>query len=658
MKEYFAAMDSARLAAQISSKVSGYSTYLEASGLKKRWAKSFNLYYGKHFNVGNMGSGDGIRQGGKDGELSLLSLNHFRNLMKHILVMTTSQKPSFDTQAVNSDADSLQQARLGNNILNYYVKEKRMGRYIKTATEQSLVFGKGFVMPTWEPSLGKPYTVEQQEVDGEIKEKVIYEGDIELACLDPYSVILDQSEQDFTKIQYFTAILYKNRYDLAARYPEHEQSILSVESKADLDNKSSITSNENFSDTALIPVYAFYHKKTEAMKNGRYMLSLSDDTVLYDGPIPYNRLPLFRIVPGEIWGTTEGYTDAFDLIGVQEAMNSLISSAFSNNTAFGVQNVLVPEGCNLTAEHLSNNLTFLKYNAQVGKPEPLQLTATPAELYNLFSLLERTGETLSGVNSVARGNPETSLKSGVALGLVQSMAIQFSSGIQQSWAELNEDVGSFILELLQTFAQTERMISIAGKSNRGQMTAFTGKDLNKIQRVTVELGNPMARTTAGRTEIADNLLQKGLVKNAQEYLTVIETGQLEPLTKSTDAELGLIHMENEKLLEGKPVRAIITDTHQLHVQEHMANLSDPDVRNNPQLTEVTLNHVMEHIDLARNMDPFIAQMTGQPVPPPPPSPEVGGAPQMMPPMPENPNPPLPNMQDLPTSVPPAQAQPM
>ena len=42
-------------------------------------------------------------------------------------------------------------------------------------------------------------------------------------------------------------------------------------------------------------------------------------------------------------------------------------------------------------------------------------------------------ETVSGVNSVVRGNPEKSIKSGAALATIQAQAIQFMNGLQQSY---------------------------------------------------------------------------------------------------------------------------------------------------------------------------------------------------------------------------------
>src|SRR5690606_32152609 len=143
--------------------------------------------------------------------------------------------------------------------------------------------------------------------------------------------------------------------------------------------------------------------------------------------------------------------------------------------------------------------------------ESLNLTNTPAEIFNFMGMLEKLGETLSGVNSVARGNPEASLKSGAALALVQSQAIQFSMGLQQSFAQLVEDAGTGTIEILQDFASVPRVAFIAGKSNRPLMKNFKGSDLDAIKRVTVDMGNPLTRTTAGKVNLADTMLERNLI---------------------------------------------------------------------------------------------------------------------------------------------------
>jgi hypothetical protein len=52
---------------------------------------------------------------------------------------------------------------------------------------------------------------------------------------------------------------------------------------------------------------------------------------------------------------------------------------------------------------------------------------------------------------------------------------------------------------------------------------FTKKNIAKIDKITVRYGNPLAQTTSGRLQIAETLMQNGLL-TAQQYFQVIETG--------------------------------------------------------------------------------------------------------------------------------------
>jgi hypothetical protein len=223
---------------------------------------------------------------------------------------------------------------------------------------------------------------------------------------------------------------------------------------------------------------------------------------------------------------------AYDLAPIQDAINSLYSVVVTNQSSFGVQNILIPKGCDLTPSQIMDGLNLITYDAQFGKPESMNLTNTPAEIFNFISRLESIMETISGVNSVARGNPEPSLKSGSALALVQSMAIQFISGLQQSYTNLLEGVGVGLINILKSNATTPRMIEISGKKNRSYTKEFINTDLSNINRVVVDVGNPLSRTSSGRVQMAENLLQYMPDKiNPMQYLNVINTGQLEPLTE-------------------------------------------------------------------------------------------------------------------------------
>jgi hypothetical protein len=220
-------------------------------------------------------------------------------------------------------------------------------------------------------------------------------------------------------------------------------------------------------------------------------------------------------------------------------------------------------------------------------------------------------ETLSGVNSVSRGQPEASLRSAAALALVHSQAINFSSGLQASYIRLIEDVCTAIIKVLQDYASVPRVAAIAGKSNRTNMEQFTGEDLDMINRVIVEVTNPVSKSTAGRLEIAQQLLQMNLVKNVDQYFTVLNTGRLDSMLEGDQANLLNVRKENEQMMDGNEVIVMPLDPHRIHILEHRALLADPDFRNNVDLVNLVMSHISEHVNALRTVDKDLLQLAGE-----------------------------------------------
>jgi hypothetical protein len=614
---YFAARNAKATAADVISKVNAWSNNLEANGYLDKLRTAWSAYHGAYYT--DMATGHQITFGGMEGELVNFPVNHFRNLAQHVLVMTTSTRPTMEARSMNTDYKSLTQTLLANGLLDYYMREKRLEYYLKTAVEYAIVMGSGFIKMSWNSTSGEMYDFNEET------ETPIYEGDVEFTNLSPFDVVVDNSRED-QNLDWIVSRVWKNRFDLAAKYPEIGDKLKSLPTKSEIHRYRFIGLGQNNTDD--VAVFEFFHKRTEALPDGRYILFGSDDTIMYDGPLPYRNLPIFRIAPGEILGTPYGYSNMFDLIPMQEALNSLYSTVLSNQNAFGVQNILVPRGADIAFNQLTGGLNIIEANISAGKPEALQLTQTPAEIFNFINMIKSDMETISGVNSVARGNPEASLKSGAALALVQSMAIQFISGLQQSYVKMIEDVGTSLIMMLKDFAAVPRVAAIVGKNNRAFMKEFKGDDLSSISRIIVDVANPLARTTAGRVEMAQQLLQMGAIKDPQQYFTVMNTGRLEAMTEGIQSDLMLIKGENEMMMAGQTPQAVFSDDHRQHIQEHRAVLSDPDLRKDAGLVQNVLSHIQQHIQLLQQTDPNILMALGQqPIQtPPPPASQPNGPP--------------------------------
>lgn len=636
--QYFAAQEATDAASVIMYKIDQWTNLLESNGYLEKLRMCWSCYHGAYYT--SSGNGHQITFSGTQGELVNLPVNHLRNIAQHILIMTTSSRPVMEARATNTDYKSLTQTVLANGLLDYYMREKRLERILKNATESAIVLGAGYVKMAWNATSGELYDWNEET------NTPIYEGDVEFYNLSPFDVVVDSTKED-QNLDWVICRSWKNRFDLVAKYPELKDKILRLPTKSQ-----QVRFNFNGlgdEDTDDVAVYEFFHRRTESLPDGRYMTMLSDDCVLNDGPMPYRVLPVFRISPGDIMGTPYGYASVFDLVPLQEQYNSLISTIATNQNAFGVQNVLVPRGSDVNVQQLSGGLNVIEYNQAAGKPEPMNLTETPAEVFKFIELIRSEMETLSGINSVARGQAPGEVHSGNALALLQSMAIQFMSGLQESYVELVEDVGTALILMLKDFAAVPRVAAIVGRNNRAYLKEFKGDDLQSINRVICDVGNALSRTTAGRVQMAEQLLQMKAITDPNQYFTVINTGRLDAMTEGLQSELLLIKGENEDMMDGKPVQVLDIDQHKQHIMEHKAILSDPDLRRDPELVQNVLKHIQDHIQALQQSDPNLLQLLDQqPLPPPGPPPGAPGPDQGQPPQgspmsqpPQNPGSPLP-----------------
>ena len=588
LEEYWATTpDPDELVEHLEAKVRDYRETIRQHPFWNRILRSLEYYHG--FFYESLGFDDwfsdtAISTYGDQEELVQIDLNHMRSVLTQIVNIVTQNPPKFRARAMNSERKALEQAQLAEKILEYYNREKRVSRFLRRAVEDAIVLSAGFVKVTWDPAAGEE--VDADEFSGEIT----YEGDLSFENPKLFDVAWDLRVREWEQIQWVICRGQENKWDLAAQFPEYAEDILQAEPAED-----NWTDDWNHvQDTDLIDVFEFYHKDCPSMPGGRYVKYVTS-TALLDGENPYGDIPIYRIVPSEVTNSTVGYTPSFDLHGPQEALNHEASTICSNHAAFGVQNVWSHTGNNIQVSQLGGALNVIESEQ---KPEPLQMTSTPREIFDAFMGFQQQVEILSGVNSVARGQPEESLKSGAALALVDSKAIQAATGITQNYRQLIEDTGTAIIEILKLAANTERVIEVMGRHDRLSQVSFTSDDLQYVSRVVVESGNAYTDTLAGKVDLANTFLEKGLIRTPQEYLTVVHTGNLEPLTDSEMANLHLIYDENERMQDGDlTVQAYPTDPHLLHIKEHQALLNSTEIRNNELHATGILSHIMQHFAL-------------------------------------------------------------
>lgn len=621
---YWAAAQTEDFVRKAVARVDDYAESSLFSTLSSLQTRAYQYYYGLDAN--NVHTTSQVLRGGDVGELAAIRVNHSRSLVNTLLNLIVAPKLSWTPKAVNIDYESIKQCELAAALLEYYWVEKRVSSFSVRALEEALVFGEGFVYVDWEEQAGQDYSA-TEDLSATIKS-----GDLQFTNISSWDVIRDPFKQSYDALDWVIVRTWKSKWEIVAKYAPYSPApvgdpeapdaesfeldenaelrnlILSAPSDVKLES-----SNPTAEDSDDIPVYHFLHKRTPALPDGRHTVFLTNEAVLSDGKLDFEEWPLYRVSAGEMTGAPFGYTPYFDVLGVQELMDSLNTSIASNQSTFGTQLIAVQDGSDAGSDNLAGGMKVIYYPRDGKPPEAINLTRTPSEIFSHLQTLKKEQELLFGLNSVVRGEPQSGELSGSALALLQSQALQQSSTIQSNYLRFVQGIGDCVVYTIRTRASAPQKIAIVGKSSQFLVTEteFTGESLSRVKKVLVEIGNPMAQTAAGRSEMAKELMQMGLVKTPEQYHQVLLTGRLEPLTQSLQHELLLIRSENESLSRGEQPPALALDDHLLHAREHRAVLANPEARRSPEVTQAVLAHIQEHEQLFFTVPPTTLQMVGQ-----------------------------------------------
>lgn len=631
---YFANAPLDEIGDKIFDRIENYYIFLNATGLTNLWRRSFAYFY----NSARLGGR--INPTGRKLELQSISMDDYTNLLRNIHVLTTAQMPAMQTMCSNGDEKTLEQNKVSQKCLDYETRRHRVNDYVKQAGEDALWAGEGFVYKGWNPNIGEevapdanPDTMEPiLGADGQ--QKTLHVGDWEfenLTCLD---VIRDVDAPSYNALQWVVARRFRNKWDLIAQYPQFEEEIIRA-SWALTDKRNSKFGYSAVNHRDLIPVFEFFHDKTQAVPMGRQTLLLDAETVLFDGPLAYGSRPLYRCSYAELRNNPFGWTVGFSLLPLAEANNKLTSTLLTNVATFGVTRVLNPRGANISLQAIAENLAIIDYTPtgpQGGKPEVMNMSnPITKETGDLLKWMNQKMETYAGIGSTMRSQIDNKEMSGAAMAMQASISLQYNAGFQASIIKTLEEVGTGMVEDLKAFADAPRMALIVGKNDQGYMQSYSKKDFDGIARVVVAAANPLLNTTAGKMNLADQLLQNGMLPQgeagAMKYIQVMNQGTLEPETMYLQSEYMAIQQDKEDLLSGKLPMIQMTDNHPLRMQEVNTLNNNPIIRQNPNLGNLVRQYIMGHFQQWLQMPPLLCAAMG--IQPPPPQ----GAPGQPPPPP-------------------------
>jgi len=598
--------------------------YMINYGIMGRWVKSFNSYYG--FYYVDRKTQYGMGTAGTQAELTAVAINQYRNLIQHTLALFTQNKLAFDCIPINSDVDGRNASLVGNSLLEYVFEQAKYSQELYRMAEVGMVFGTSFLATVWDMDKN----LKGIDADG----NPIFSGDLLLKTFTPLDVVLEPFKERWEDQEWVSTREIVNRFDLMSRYPELRNEIMNLKRVED----TQLADPYFLTDDNHVWVYKVYHKSTLAIPFGRYTIFGSPTCIFHDFeknpyckinketglPLMGTGIPIQCFRPAITYGTAWGHSVAFDLLPLQDVKNMLASTIASNQNVFGVQNLIVSRGTNMDFADIGNGLRVLEIDVNpdlgptMGIPTVLDLLKTPKEIFDYNNKVDEEMEKISGINGALRGTPPPQVSSGTAMALLTTQAQTFNTQVEKAYVECVQEIANSVLNIIAKFMPYQDLVPMVGLKEDYAIPSFKAEELSKIQKIKVLAGNALSKSPAGRLAMAQDMMNAGKI-SAAEYTEVAQTGTLKNQMEDVTAEDALIQWENQELVQGRPVKAILLDNPLKHILKHTVTLTHPDVRNDPQKQENIMKHIAEHqqnwIVLGVQNPQLLALITGSPIPP-------------------------------------------
>lgn len=592
--EYWAsdAVTSSELAAAMRDRIEKFWSACDATGRRALWGQMLRLYYGMD-PTGGFRSSHYVTLEGAQGENVSYRMNDIRALVRKQLTMTTGTRPMFELTARAYDASTTEAIEVGTAVLDKYLDDS-VEQKAHNSAELMLVMGEGWTATTWDDMGGRIKEVPEivDPMMGQIVQEASIEmsGDVRVLSLRPDQVVRDTDiTQDMEAHRWVILVVQRDKWEMAARYPEYRQEILRASNENDRWLWKGLGSTEGgTSNYDTITTYELYHRRSPVVPYGVAAIMVGD-CLVSRAPMPYDDLPVAWSVASTAPGDVFGYGESWDLAAPQMAIDSVTTQLATNRENYGRAWISVHPAAELDVQNVSG----AKIIRSMTPPQVLDLSnGGVASGQAMIDLLRAGMGQLTGLD--AQSEPASS---GEMLALQQQQSAQYNSRLQFGWFAMYKRMLGQLLKIIQRFVSEEDTVHISGENNAPVVRRWKGSDLHALDGIKVDMGTTAMRTASFRYQVAQNLLAQQAITVPQ-YLQMISTGRYQPALEAPRVLETMAERRMQIISDGGTYQPLATDPHELLISRLATLLCDPEME---QRAQEIIPIVMQHVDLWTQM---------------------------------------------------------
>ena len=619
---YWAKKDAGDLIGALKDKEGKYFSSAERRGLKGMWEIAYAQYYGTDpMNPGDMATQTLARTGPK-GKFTRFRINEVRSIIGQQNIIALGERPAFQCMAINSDYESMAQVEICDSIVSYLYKKAMGEERERQVLEADGVWGAGYGHIRWDAELGDdvdvmqpvPNALPNEDGSPAMAPVPTRSGAPYVNVCYPWEVVQDPEARE---LNWAIVRERRSKWELAAEWPDHADAITKVNvlDEYAVEHMFGFSISDASSDDCLVK--HFYHPRCSALPDGRYV-GVCGDEILWDSPCPIGEgIPLAELCSSKYACSSFGYAGSWDLISIQEMLDQMCSDTASNLSTHGRNVLFYEKGTEFSFDKISEGLAAFGISPGSQMPQMASFAQMPEATKWFMEYLHERHQSLSGLNSVARGDPKANIKSGEMAALFHSIAIEFQSARQAALDGYRIRTANLMLDMVRMFSESPFLVEVSGKDQRPYLQEFSADKVRGVRRVDLSTTSPMMRSQEGRMQVFQ-AIEKIPPADRNAAYEFIVTGQAKGFTEKPMSSALRIQWENEQLQDGKTVPVLFTDNPWAHVPEHVSGLEKltASFGASPEAITAYTSHIIEHGVVYQQLDPRVAAFLGIPAPPP------------------------------------------
>ncbi len=588
---------------------------MERKSYETQWLMNMNFYMGNQF--------CDIGYGGEIEDLDKQFFWQEREIFNHIapildlrIARLTRIKPKTTVLPASRDEKDVTAAKVSKKVLQSVSAKLNLSSKITEAMYWSEICGTSFYKVTWNSSEGDVIAYDE---NGMIKS-----GEVDITVCSPFEIYPDSNACD--SIEACQSIIHARAMDV-----DKIKQVYGIDVKGEdisvfsLDSTSVGFGGLGYSSSAPKVcqgikkssglVIERYFKSSEAYPNGRLTIVVGDK-LFFDGDNPFcvgvdgsRGFPFVRQTSLNQLACFWGSSVVDRLIPVQRAFNAVKNRKheFMNRLTMGV--LKVEDGSididNLEEEGLCPG-KILVYRQGSNAPEFLSGENISASFEKEESELLDEFNTVSGVSGLMDKSETFANLSGVALELLIEQGELRLNGSSENIKNCVKKISQMILRLYKQYALVPRLARIVGENGDVELIYFNSSDISSDD-IQFETQTELGESVAQSRQMVFDLIKAGLLndlpdgmsnKMKAKALELLGLGIWEGGDDTNELHIKRAERENLKMLEGESARVIEIDSHELHLDRHVAFMLSGDYeskyKTDPKIEERFLAHIRAH----------------------------------------------------------------